>query len=346
MICGFQALLDGLLGHTQPDLISSKCVFADLLELAHQRIESTSFDKLGGQWLRLFVDSTVGLIVAQLSIMDRSHAAHFKETLDCIGLLDKAIIIAGAVGRESEAQLLMTRLQAILSNHTDIDRREPNPQVPRSNTGQQPRLTSREEVKRLSAPQPIPMCIEPPTLSAFLARCDSPFVIPGYLLNPDPKTNPYALGWPALENWQCPQYLYDSAGHGRLVPVEVGTSYTDADWTQRILPFKEFLTNIGLETAPNGIKNDTAPMYLAQYPLLSQFQRLESDITIPDYVYSSPPAPKDYPNYKPPGNPDQMVVNVWIGSGQGKVTSPAHTVSLPSPISLLIPDLIIYSLSQ
>lgn len=72
-------------------------------------------------------------------------------------------------------------------------------------------------------------------------------------------------------------------------------------------------------------KGDASVLYLAQHNLLSQFPSLRDDIVVPDYVYSCPPAPPDYPDYRPPGNDDQLVVNAWLGP-KGTI-SPAHTVS-------------------
>jgi lysine-specific demethylase 8 len=45
--------------------------------------------------------------------------------------------------------------------------------------------------------------------------------------------------WPAMEKWS-PEYL--RVAHGmRTVPVELGTRYTDGDWTQTLMTLKEFI---------------------------------------------------------------------------------------------------------
>jgi lysine-specific demethylase 8 len=119
------------------------------------------------------------------------------------------------------------------------------------------------------------------------------------------------------------------------VPVEIGRSYTDQGWGQQILPFERFLRLVGFPDAPpadeaeleKDREYDGLPLYLAQHALFAQFPELENDFTLPDYVYSEPPAPEDMPEYASPGNADGVVVNVWIGSGKQKVISPAHTVS-------------------
>ena len=118
------------------------------------------------------------------------------------------------------------------------------------------------------------------------------------------------------------------------MPVEVGSAYDDDDWGQKIVSFRDFLARIGYDVVPEESDNHssilsaaTAPLYLAQHPLMAQFPALERDFSIPDYVWSSPLAPESMPMYHPPSTKDGFVLNVWIGSGEGQVVSPAHTVS-------------------
>jgi len=48
--------------------------------------------------------------------------------------------------------------------------------------------------------------------------------------------------WPALERWSDPEYwLRRTIGGRRLVPIELGRSYTDEGWGQKITRFGEFL---------------------------------------------------------------------------------------------------------
>lgn len=64
--------------------------------------------------------------------------------------------------------------------------------------------------------------------------------------------------------------------------------------------------------------------YLAQHDLINQFPELRSDIIIPDYVYADVSAPPWFPEYRPPGVDDMMMINNWIGP-KGTIT-PAHKV--------------------
>jgi hypothetical protein len=111
-------------------------------------------------------------------------------------------------------------------------------------------------------------------------------------------------------------------GEGRVVPVEVGNSYVDEDWSQQIIPFRDFLARAGFSVVPE-TQADYGPLYLAQHPLFKQFPELERDIILPDYVWNAHQG-----DYKPPDNESGILVNVWVGSGNGEVVSPAHTVRL------------------
>ena len=133
--------------------------------------------------------------------------------------------------------------------------------------------------------------------------------------------------WPALRErpWRSPAYLMKRTfGGRRLIPVEIGRSYTDAGWSQSIITFKEFMSRFLLrdpaEVQEQGIG------YLAQHDLFSQIPSLRNDISIPDYCYTDPPAPA-------PGTPlgdkeqppklEEPLLNAWFGPA-GTI-SPLHT---------------------
>lgn len=175
----------------------------------------------------------------------------------------------------------------------------------------------------LYAPAVIPHLPAPPSLASYLAHhLHRPFVLPGYILDPDSACPP----WPAVTRWADSDYLLSRVGRGRWVPVEEGAAYDDESWGQRIVPFEDFLERAGFRSRDS--HGSSRPMYLAQHSLFRQFPTLERDIVIPDYAWSRPAPSGDCPNYQPPDNKDGLVINVWIGSGSGEIVSPAHTVSL------------------
>ena len=108
--------------------------------------------------------------------------------------------------------------------------------------------------------------------------------------------------WPALSSrpWSDPRYLLQATvGGRRLVPVELGRSYTDDDWGQTIISFGRFLSEHMLRTdevSEDSSATESAPVpspkgYLAQHDLLGQIPSLRRDVCIPDYCYADPPRP-------------------------------------------------------
>lgn len=159
-----------------------------------------------------------------------------------------------------------------------------------------------------------------PSLSDYLSHSHAePFIV-----------RSYASSWPAIRdedhNWADGNYLARVGGPGRVVPVEIGWQYTESDWYQDVIPWQDFLEAAGWTTAREESSDiETKPQYLAQHNLFRQFPALESDIIVPDIVYSCPPAPLSFPRYRPPIDEDGLetaIVNAWIGP-KG-TTTPAH----------------------
>lgn len=303
-------------------------------KLAYGKIQSLPFDKVGGEWLRLYVDATVGMVMSQMM----SEGAGQQCISEKVKALDTAIIIAGAVGREDAIHLIIEILQQAKlpreNSSKATSRVASQSEIMEEDTTARP--VKRQRIKgdfSSSTRQRIPVLETPPSISQF-NQCERnrPFLLRRYLADADDDNNPYGLGWPAVQQWKSLDHLIGLVGEDRVVPVEIGASYTDATWSQRIVPFRTFLESVGYpgtEPRPptNVAKEAESPMYLAQYSLLKQFPQLQRDIILPDYVYAAPTAPDSFPGYKPPGNEEEVVVNVWVGAGRGSVTSPPHTVS-------------------
>lgn len=131
-------------------------------------------------------------------------------------------------------------------------------------------------------------------------------------------------GWPAMRRWCDTDYLLESAGE-RTVPIEIGSSYTQADWSQELQRFGDFLRRhlVGgeSETAP-----DQPVEYLAQHNLFDQIPALRADLIVPEYCCLRSPVPADgaaattSPTAPAPADVD---IRAWLGPS-GTV-SPAHT---------------------
>ena len=219
-----------------------------------------------------------------------------------IEYLDKAIIVAGAAG-PGRHDLILNLIQRIQSEHMSRLRPSPLADVLLSTTAPS------APAPVLAARQPVPRFDAPPSLASFQRSFASrPFIVPGYASN-----------WPALKehSWNSTHYLRTISGPGRVVPVEVGSDYRTVDWSQKIMGWDDFLTS--LSQPPNEV------LYLAQHNLFFQFPNMREDLVVPDYVYSCPNSSDSFPDYRPPTNNEQLVLNVWLGP-KG-TTSPAHVAS-------------------
>jgi len=89
--------------------------------------------------------------------------------------------------------------------------------------------------------------------------------------------------WPAMcHNRWSPQYMRTVAGC-RLVPVELGSKYTDQTWSQKLMTVNEFFENYVVSCHGNDRQHPKEVGYLAQHQLFNQVPRLRQDIVVPDY---------------------------------------------------------------
>lgn len=85
--------------------------------------------------------------------------------------------------------------------------------------------------------------------------------------------------WPAISGkkpWSDLGNLVEILGPDRVLPVEIGKSYTQIGWTQSLMKFSEFLQE--------SILNPKQNFYIAQYNLFRQFPKLEQATLPPDFA--------------------------------------------------------------
>ncbi|KAL2060908.1 hypothetical protein VTL71DRAFT_8960 [Oculimacula yallundae] len=164
-----------------------------------------------------------------------------------------------------------------------------------------------------------------PNINAFQKHISQPSNAD---MGPEPVIITGAIDhWPARNesSWKSPSYLLSKTiGGRRLVPIEMGRSYVDEGWGQKIITFKSFIDQYILFDAKSSASGIG---YLAQHNLFSQIPSLRNDISIPDYCYTSPPPPHHSSplaeKHSKMPELDEPLLNAWFGPA-GTI-SPLHT---------------------
>ena len=230
---------------------------------------------------------------------------------EAVRLLDMAVIMAGAPGREEMIEELLSGLQDYVEGQDDGPPRKRR----RKKDDTFPRDTRGSNVPEIQKQIPVRAALSMEAFEKHLAT-GLPLVIQDALTH-----------WPALHErpWNSPAYLMKKTfGGRRLVPVEIGRSYTDLGWGQSIITFKNFMSMYLLDDPTDPLEKRTG--YLAQHDLFTQVPSLRNDISIPDYCYTNPPPPGPG---TPLGNKEQQpilegpLLNAWFGPA-GTI-SPLHT---------------------
>ena len=277
-----------------------------MIDLADEKILAIPYKDVPLFWRRLLTDASLLKALFQILVI---HTC--KETIDKIQLLrqicnglDTAIVVAGAPGHDRRIVIdtILDLSQSQLHQLQDqIDATMENP------VSSKKRRLMDEESSPMTLAFPVKTFSTSPSFIEFNdyinAKSAEAIVMENIIDH-----------WPALNDhpWHSMSYLLSVAGE-RLVPVEFGSQYTDSDWSQRMMPFREFVnTYVQMGT---GSKNEIA--YLAQHDLFHQVPRLEQDIIIPDYCYVTPNITEHYER-----QPSDVITNAWFGPG-GTV-SPLH----------------------
>jgi hypothetical protein len=273
-----------------------------MADIAHEKMPLSS----SACWRRLYTDTCV-----LMSLFDILDCPDESVALQSIARLDRAIIIAGAAG-DGRLDLILSVIRRIQSHFFPSEQHFEAHQISDSLNLPLPIYAS---VGLASSSHDIPHLNEAPSISMFQRQFSKqPFILRGYIRD-----------WPAMQEhpWSSLDYLRYVAGPGRIVPVEVGKDYRADDWSQKLMEWDKFIASINFS---GGEQLQDEVLYLAQHNLLMQFPALRADLIVPDYAFSCIPAPADFPDYRPPGNDEQLVINAWLGP-KGTI-SPAHTVIL------------------
>jgi hypothetical protein len=320
-----------------------------LLALANQKLHVFPFKDVEACWFRLFTDASIAkavkIITSNISTDDRVRIDDIDQTGkswidEVVKLLDMALIMANGLSRGDIVHDLLSHLEASVQHADDSHsaKRRKIKMLQSSHFSCDADMLSTQELAFPAISNPVPV-LDQPSLQAFKHYMNT-FKKPALLTN--------AIGyWPALKSWKYQSYWLDRTfGGRRLVPVEVGRSYTDDGWGQTIIPFKEFLeefilgtSNIDEPRKPHSLRATDAAQssadsklrrskkseqgqtgYLAQHDLLRQIPSLRADIAIPDYCYLDPPPPE-------PGTP---VALSKLVQSQSRTSKTSHPPLIPS----------------
>lgn len=146
------------------------------------------------------------------------------------------------------------------------------------------------ELPELTMDHGVKVFDDPISQTEFVQHMETPMIIKN-VIQP----------WPCFHEWRSPTLLMRRMGILRIVPVEVGSSYTDPEWKQQFMTTSQLIAAIQTQASPKH--------YLAQHDVFKFMSRLRNDIIIPDYCYAT-------------NTESEVRVNAWIGP-EGTVT-PLH----------------------
>ncbi len=290
----------------------------DLIRLAHAKLHAYPFKEIPACWRRLYTDASIAkaVLTIRANLKNPTSTTTAEDWVgNVVKTLDMALIMTGAPLRGPLIEELLSALQAS-SPDSDSDAQRPR---------KRQRMQDFDTSRPLEAPElryPLPRArLSMAAFQTHLAEKTTPLILTHALEH-----------WPAMTErpWKSPSYLLERTfGGRRLVPVELGRSYTDEGWGQTIITFGEFMERYLAHGDADGDGDRKAGErgmgYLAQHDLFSQIPALRNDIAVPDYCYTCPSGPAE-------GKPlagremeelEEPLVNAWFGPA-GTV-SPLHT---------------------
>ncbi|KFY23850.1 hypothetical protein V493_05594 [Pseudogymnoascus sp. VKM F-4281 (FW-2241)] len=350
---------------------------ADLEQTAREKLYVYPFHEVPVAWRRLVCEVGIVRAVAAIIVIFDGESAEVDWIDDAVKTLDMVLIMSGApgAGRREWIEKAFEILEEVIAEADEpgLSRRvSASEGLEISHAALCATGGERKEVLKTDSPEPPAKRVRIrnstfaqgdgincfPSPPSFLPSITHPIprmeVSDTYTLGPlmsnpvDSNVGPVPVvftggmgDWPAMceRPWSNPQYLLKrTLGGRRLVPVEVGRSYVDGGWGQRIIPFKEFLEEFVMRPSIDGqAEKDEAGYdelskeqaekgktgYLAQHNLFSQIPALRADILIPDVCWLDPPAPHSSSplaaQHAAIAKLDEPLLNAWFG--------PAGTIS-------------------
>ncbi|KAK3210271.1 hypothetical protein GRF29_44g2126334 [Pseudopithomyces chartarum] len=327
------------------------------MQLAYQQLHAVPYKEVKTCWLRLYTDAALWMVLAVINKFDDQERNDDDDWMaPVVKMLDMALILTGAAGREALVDTWFEALEeaAALMRPNSMEaeeRKARGKETQEAEEDERPAKRSKlshDEVDALSDCFPDTISNRP-TLRYPICRARnlSHLSFQNKVANPAMQTPLIIEGsiehWTAFgpaTAWKNPSYLMRKTLNGRrLIPVEVGRSYTDEGWGQKILTFKDFMERYMLKKPSPATDGDAttdaldpaevkqqeeAKGYLAQHDLFVQIPALRENITVPDYCFTSPaPQPENPANVKAVEKLEEPLMNAWFGPA-GTI-SPLHT---------------------
>lgn len=282
----------------------------EALQLAKDHVQNTPFRDVRKCWLRLYEDASLWR-AAEL-LCDGSDASVDLEHSDVLGtedwmskvvrVLDLGLVISGGSLRGELYEAIFANLEPFV-DQSDI-------------IGDISRVFDFEQPEALATNHTVATASQP-SLEEFQMHLNKQMT-PLLLINT-------INDWPAMKTWRDPTHLLRlTLGGRRCVPIEIGETYTHADWRQEIMSLRKF---IQVYLSSVGPKDNGAGEigYLGQHNLFHQIPKLQQDIRNPDYCYTAPPEVTPASRLGLPAVPpvDEPQKNIWLGP-KGTRT-PLHT---------------------
>ena len=233
--------------------------------MARQAIESFYFRDVPSHWRRLYEDASLQKAAGLLRCRaDELSASEEEKRKRCdvanaassdpglgdwlqvvVAVLDQANMLTGAPGRKATFDAVFQYLDFFCDGSCNND-------MPKQFDVRLPdQLALKHAIKRTSN------VLSLGSFESWMQKDRTPLVIADAFDH-----------WPACQRWQDPNYLLSRTLYGRrIVPVEIGESYTSEDWTQRTMTIKDFMLQYLLPEQPEVIG------YLANMISSSRYRR-------------------------------------------------------------------------